>query len=53
MMTLLEQRRNAITSGNANEREKIETQLKRINPQHFAYLDIDAMLEAMTKGVPQ
>lgn len=49
MTDLLEKRRNAIVSGNDEERNKIEGQLKRINPEHFAYLDIDALLDSMTK----
>lgn len=49
MTDLLEKRRNAIVSGNDEERNKIEGQLKRINPEHFAYLDIDALLDSMTR----
>lgn len=46
---LLERRKAAIINGNKEEENKIEAELKRLNPNHFAYLDIEQMLESISK----
>ena len=45
---VLEQRKKAIEARNHSERKRIEGKLKNINPQYFAYFDVDNLLEKLT-----
>ncbi len=45
---LLNKRKKAIEAGNYLLRKNIENQLQRINPQYFAYFDVDNLLEQLT-----
>jgi hypothetical protein len=47
---LLKERRQAITNGDAAERERVEGLLRQENPEYFAYFDIDKRLELLVKG---
>ncbi len=46
---LMTKRENAIINKDFAESEKIEEQLKEINPQYFSYLDIDKLLNLVSK----
>ncbi len=45
---LLEKRKKAIEARNHQERKRIEGKLKNLNPQYFAYFDVDNLLEQLT-----
>lgn len=47
---LIEQRKQAIVAGNETERERIESKLKALNPEYFAYFDLDQLLETALAG---
>ncbi len=47
---LLRKRKQAIQEGNKSEEQRIESQLKAINPDYFAYLDIDNLLGELSKA---
>jgi hypothetical protein len=47
---LLRKRKQAIQEGNKQEEQRIENQLKTINPDYFAYLDIDNLLGELSKA---
>ena len=42
---LLEARKEAVKSGNKEEENRIETELLKINPQYFSYLEIDKIID--------
>jgi predicted ATP-binding protein involved in virulence len=46
---LMNKREIAINENNISESEKIEEQLKIINPQYFSYFDIDKLLNLVSK----
>lgn len=46
---LLEARKEAIKSGNKEEENRIETELLKINPQYFSYLEIDKIIDQIKK----
>ncbi|MFK7949269.1 MAG: AAA family ATPase [Saprospiraceae bacterium] len=46
---LLERRKTAIQIGDKDLENKIEAELKRLNPNHFTYLDIEQLLESISK----
>ncbi len=46
---LMTKRENAIINKDFAESEKIEEQLKEINPQYFSYLEIDKLLNLVSK----
>lgn len=45
---LLAERKAAILRGDKVLENKIEAELKRLNPEHFAYYDIEELLESIT-----
>lgn len=47
---LIEQRKQAIVAGNGAERSRIESELKALNPEYFAYFDLDQLLETALAG---
>jgi len=47
---LITERKQAIETGDNQKRERIETQLKTLNPEYFAYFDIDKLLEEIAAG---
>ena len=47
---LIEQRKQAIVAGNGAERDRIESKLKALNPEYFAYFDLDQLLETALAG---
>jgi len=47
---LITERKQAIETGDNQKREHIETQLKALNPEYFAYFDIDKLLEEIAAG---
>ena len=47
---LIQQHKDAIQSGNDQERLDIEQRLQAINPTYFAHFDIDRLLEEVVKG---
>ncbi len=48
--SLMERREKAIKMGNQEERKQIKEKLRAINPQYFSYLDLDRLLDEMSKG---
>lgn len=46
---LMTKRENAIKDNDFKESERIEKELKEINPQYFSYLDIDKLLNLVSK----
>jgi len=49
IVELLEQRKKAIKSRDKNLENKIEDELKQINPQYFSYLELDNLLKSISK----
>lgn len=49
IVELLEQRKKAIKSRDKNLENKIENELKQINPQYFSYLELDNLLKSISK----
>jgi len=47
---LLEARKKAIESGNQEEENRIETELLKINPQYFSYLEIDKIIDQIKEN---
>jgi predicted ATP-binding protein involved in virulence len=47
---LIEERKQAVESGDKAKRDEIEAKLKAINPQYFSYFDTDKLLEELAKG---
>ena len=47
---LIEQRKQAIVAGNGTKRDRIESKLKELNPEYFAYFDLDQLLETALAG---
>ncbi len=47
--SLLFQRKKAIKEKNKDLENKIEDELKKINPQYFSYLELDSLLKSITK----
>jgi predicted ATP-binding protein involved in virulence len=47
---LIEQRKQAILTGNTGVRTRIESKLKALNPEYFAYFDLDQLLETALAG---
>ena len=45
---LIEKRKKAIHEGNETKRQEIEERLKAINPEYFAYFDVEDLLENIT-----
>ncbi|MFP4505361.1 MAG: AAA family ATPase [Cyclobacteriaceae bacterium] len=45
---LIAERKKAIEEGNEQKREKIEGELKKINPQYFAYFDVEDLLSNLS-----
>ncbi len=50
---LIEERKQAVESGDKTKRDEIEAKLKAINPQYFSYFDTDKLLEELAKGSRQ
>ncbi len=46
---LLKARKEAIQSGDKQKEKQLESRLKAINPNYFAYLDVDNLLSEMSK----
>lgn len=47
---LLEQREAAIMAHDHGLQDKLETQLKELNPEAFSYFDVDKMIQSLTSG---
>lgn len=47
---LIERRRQAIEDGDGTERQRVEAKLKELNPDYFAYFDLDQLLEIALTG---
>ncbi len=47
---LIQERKQAVESGDKAKRDDIESKLKAINPQYFSYFDTDKLLEELVKG---
>lgn len=47
---LLEQREAAIMAHDHGLQDKLETQLKELNPEAFSYFDVDRMIQSLTSG---
>jgi predicted ATP-binding protein involved in virulence len=47
---LLIERKQAIEAGNKEREKQLESQLKAINPDYFAYLDLDNLLGELSKA---
>jgi predicted ATP-binding protein involved in virulence len=47
---LITEREQAIKAGDDRERERIEAELQALNPEYFAYFDVDKMLEKIAAG---
>ena len=47
---LIEQHKQAIVVGDGAERDRIESRLKELNPEYFAYFDLDQLLETALAG---
>lgn len=47
---LIEQRKQAILAGDTAEQTRIESTLKEMNPEYFAYFDLDQLLETALAG---
>ena len=47
---LIEQRTQAIVAGDEAERARIESKLKALNPEYFAYFDLNQLLETALAG---
>ncbi|MFP4092074.1 MAG: hypothetical protein ACLFT3_17330, partial [Cyclobacteriaceae bacterium] len=45
---LIAERKKAIEEGNEQKREKIEGELKKINPQYFSYFDVEDLLSNLS-----
>ena len=46
---LIRERKAAVESGNETEAKRIEHQLTELNPEYFAYLDVENRLNALKK----
>lgn len=47
---LLEQRETAIAADDRGLQEKLEAQLKELNPEAFSYFDVDRMIQSLASG---
>ncbi len=47
---LIEQRKQAILAENTGDRTRVESKLKALNPEYFAYFDLDQLLETALAG---
>ncbi len=50
---LIERRKAAINAGDETTRREIEARLQNLNPEYFAYFDVDRLLADMTEGEPE
>jgi predicted ATP-binding protein involved in virulence len=46
---LITEREQAIKAGDEQERERIEVELQALNPEYFAYFDVDKLLEEIAR----
>ena len=46
--TLLLQREQAIAAGDEGKKNELEAKLQTLNPDYFAYFDVDKLLQAVT-----
>jgi predicted ATP-binding protein involved in virulence len=46
---LMEQRKEAIRSGNTETVDMLEAKLQEINPEYFSYLEVENLLESLSK----